>query len=254
MGLAGTRLAGLSSALRTQARDTDMATGIVEEARAQGRTLLTEIEAKQMLEDAGVRVSPARLAKTADEAASLAEKLGFPVVLKVVSQQITHKSDVGGVELNLASAADVRAAYDRIVASAKEHAPNATIDGVAVQRMEPAGIEVIVGMTKDPQFGPVLMFGLGGVLVEVLKDVAFRVVPINERDARQMIHEIKGYPLLEGYRGHDPADVAKLEQLLLKLSSFVEQHPEVAELDLNPVFAYKDDAIAVDARIVLTDA
>ncbi|HEX5479882.1 MAG TPA: acetate--CoA ligase family protein [Dehalococcoidia bacterium] len=231
-----------------------MATGIVEAARAQGRTLLTEIEAKQMLEDGGVRVSPARLAKTADEAASLAEQPGFPVVLKVVSQQITHKSDVGGVELNLGSASDVRAAYDRIVAAAKQHAPNATIDGVAVQRMEPAGIEVIVGMTKDPQFGPVLMFGLGGVLVEVLKDVAFRVVPINERDARQMIHEIKGYPLLEGYRGHDPADVAKLEQLLLRLSSFVEQHPEVAELDLNPVFAYKDDAIAVDARIVLTDA
>jgi acyl-CoA synthetase (NDP forming) len=231
-----------------------MTTGIVESARAQGRTLLTEIEAKQMLEDAGIRVSPARLAKTADEAAKIADQLGYPVVLKVVSEQITHKSDVGGVELDLESAADVRAAFDRIVASAKQHVPNAAIDGVAVQRMEPAGIEVIVGMTKDPQFGPVLMFGLGGVLVEVLKDVAFRVVPINERDARQMIHEIKGYPLLEGYRGHDPADVAKLEQLLLRLSSFVEQHPEVAELDLNPVFAYKDDAIAVDARIVLTDA
>jgi acyl-CoA synthetase (NDP forming) len=228
-----------------------MPASIIESAQAEGRTLLTEIEAKQVLEDAGVRVSPARLATTADDAAKMADALGYPVVLKVVSPQITHKSDVGGVELDLASADDVRAAFDRIVASAKQHQPNATIDGVAVQRMEPAGIEVIVGMTKDPQFGPVLMFGLGGVLVEVLKDVAFRVVPINERDARQMIHEIKGYPLLEGYRGHDPADVAKLEQLLLKVSSFVEQHPEVAELDLNPVFAYKDDAMAVDARIVL---
>ncbi len=230
-----------------------MAASIIESARAEGRTLLTEIEAKQVLEDAGVRVSPARLATTADDAAQMADALGYPVVLKVVSQQITHKSDVGGVELGLASAADVRVAFARIVASAKQHQPDATIDGVAVQRMEPAGIEVIVGMTKDPQFGPVLMFGLGGVLVEVLKDVAFRVVPINERDARQMIHEIKGYPLLEGYRGHDPADVAKLEQLLLKVSSFVEQHPEVAELDLNPVFAYKDDAMAVDARIVLAE-
>lgn len=229
-------------------------TAIIEAARKEGRTLLTEIEAKQLLEDAGVRVSPARLARTADDAAAMAESLGYPVVLKVVSPQITHKSDVGGVELNLESAGDVRAAYDRIVTSAKHHVPNATIEGVAVQRMEAQGIEVIIGMTKDPQFGPVLMFGLGGVLVEVLKDVSFRVVPLTERDARQMIHEIKGYPLLEGYRGHDPADVARLEQLVLKVSEFVEQHPEVAELDLNPVFAYKDDAVAVDARIVLTDA
>lgn len=230
-----------------------MTQAIIESARTQGRTLLTEIEAKQVLEEAGVRVSPARLAKTADEAAKTADALGYPVVLKVVSPQITHKSDVGGVELDLASADDVRAAFGRILAAAKEHAPDATVDGVAVQRMEPPGIEVIVGMTKDPQFGPVLMFGLGGVLVEVLKDVAFRVVPLTERDARQMVHEIKGYPLLEGYRGHDPADVAKLEQLLLQVSAFVEQHPEVAELDLNPVFAYRDGAIAVDARIVLTD-
>ncbi|MHB8685455.1 MAG: acetate--CoA ligase family protein [Dehalococcoidia bacterium] len=230
-----------------------MTQATIETARAEGRTLLTEIEAKQVLEEAGVRVSPARLAKTAGEAATISDALGYPVVLKVVSPQITHKSDVGGVELGLASAADVRAAFDRIVAAARRHVPDATIDGVAVQRMEPPGIEVIVGMTKDPQFGPVLMFGLGGVLVEVLKDVSFRVVPLTERDARQMVHEIKGYPLLDGYRGHDPADVAKLEQLLLQVSAFVEQHPEVAELDLNPVFAYKDGAIAVDARIVLAD-
>jgi len=227
------------------------ASAIIDDARKQGRSLLTEIEAKQVLEEAGVPVSPARLARTRDEAMQLAGSLGYPIVLKIVSPQITHKSDVGGVALNLASADEVGAAFDRVVASAKQHEPNATIDGVAVQRMEKQGVEVIIGMTKDPQFGPVLMFGLGGVLVEVLKDVAFRVVPLDARDARQMVHEIKGYPLLEGYRGHDPADVAKLEQLLLKVSAFVEAHPEVAELDLNPVFAYKDGAIAVDARIVL---
>ncbi len=227
------------------------ATNIVEQARAEGRTILTEIEAKQMLEDAGVPVSPARLAKTRDEAMQVAAKLSFPVVLKIVSPQITHKSDVGGVALGLASADDVGAAFDRVVASAKQHVPNATIDGVAVQRMEKQGIEVIIGVTKDPQFGPVLMFGLGGVLVEVLKDVAFRIVPIVERDARQMIEEIKGYPLLQGYRGQDPADIGKLQALLLKVSSFIEAHPEVAELDLNPVFAYKDGVIAVDARIVI---
>lgn len=224
---------------------------IIEDARKQGRSLLTEIEAKQVLEDAGVPVSPARLARTRDEAVSMADKLGYPIVLKIVSPQITHKSDVGGVALNLTSKDEVGAAFDRVVASAKKAEPAATIDGVAVQRMEKQGIEVIVGMIKDPQFGPVLMFGLGGVLVEVLKDVAFRVVPLNERDARQMVHEIKGYSVLEGYRGHDPADVPKLEQLLLKVSAFVEAHPEVAELDLNPVFAYKDGALAVDARIVL---
>jgi len=227
------------------------ASAIIDDARKQGRSLLTEIEAKQVLEEAGVPVSPARLARTRDEAMQLAASLGYPIVLKIVSPQITHKSDVGGVALNLASSDEVGAAFDRVVASAKQHEPNATIDGVAVQRMEKQGVEVIIGMTKDPQFGPVLMFGLGGVLVEVLKDVAFRVVPLDARDARQMVHEIKGYPLLEGYRGHDPADVAKLEQLLLKVSAFVEAHPEVAELDLNPVFAYKDGAIAVDARIVL---
>ncbi|HZP58296.1 MAG TPA: acetate--CoA ligase family protein [Dehalococcoidia bacterium] len=229
-----------------------MPTDIISDARAQGRTLLTEIEAKQLLKEAGIPVSEARFARTADEAAKTADALGYPVVLKVVSPQITHKSDVGGVELNLQSQDDVRAAFDRIMASVKRHAPDATIDGVAVQRMEPAGIEVIVGMTKDPQFGPVMMFGLGGVLVEVLKDVAFRVIPINERDARQMIHEIKGYPLLEGYRGHDPADIGKLQQLLLRVSDFIERHPEVDELDLNPVFAYKDGALAVDARVVLS--
>jgi acyl-CoA synthetase (NDP forming) len=224
---------------------------IVEQARAEGRTILTEIEAKQMLEDAGVPVSPARLAKTKDEAAKVASGLGFPIVLKIVSPQITHKSDVGGVALGLTSADEVAAAFDRIVASAKQHAPNATIDGVAVQRMEKQGVEVIVGITKDPQFGPVMMFGLGGVLVEVLKDVAFRVIPIEDRDARQIIEEIKGYPLLQGYRGQDPVDLAKLRALLLKVSSFIEAHPEIAELDLNPVFAYSDGAIAVDARIVI---
>jgi acyl-CoA synthetase (NDP forming) len=227
------------------------ASSIVEKARAEGRTLLTEIEAKQMLEEAGVPVSPARLAKTRDEAVAVANELGFPIVLKIVSPQITHKSDVGGVALGLSSAAEVGDAFDRVVASAKQHVPDATIEGVAVQRMERQGTEVIVGVTKDPQFGPVLMFGLGGVLVEVLKDVAFRVIPINERDARQVIREIKGYPLLEGYRGSEAADIGKLQELLLKVSSFIEAHPEIAELDLNPVFAYGDGVIAVDARVVI---
>lgn len=226
---------------------------VLARARAEGRTLLNEVEAKQLLRDAGVSVAVTTLATSADDAAKQAEEAGFPVVLKVVSPDISHKSDVGGVKLNLKSASDVRAAYDAIVASAKQHVPNARIEGVAVQHMAPQGTEVIVGMTTDPQFGPVMMFGLGGIMVEVLKDVSFRLVPLEEKDARGMIQEIKGHPILEGVRGQDPADVAALQETLLKVSKFVEQHPEIQELDLNPVFAYPDGAVAVDARIVVSE-
>ncbi len=227
---------------------------IITSARAQGRRLLSEVEAKDVLADAGVPVVRARLARTRDEAVAAAREMGFPAVLKVVSNEITHKSDVGGVRLNLGDDAAVAAAYDAIMAAAKAAMPGAHIDGVSVQKMAAPGVEVIVGVNADPQFGPVLMFGLGGVLVEVLEDVAFRIVPIEPRDARQMVREIKGFKLLEGFRGQPPSDVPALEQLLLKVSAFVDAHPDVAELDLNPVFAYPDGAIAVDARIVLSEA
>ncbi len=225
---------------------------VIDSARSQGRTVLTEIESKQILAEAGIPVASAQLAKTADEAAQLAEKAGFPAVLKIVSPEITHKSDIGGVKVGLASTDEVRTAFDEIVAAARKAEPKARIDGVAVQKMAAAGTEVIVGMSKDPQFGPVLMFGLGGIFVEVLKDVAFRIVPLEARDARQMVREIKGFAVLEGVRGQPPADLAALEGLILKLSEFVEAHPEIEELDLNPVFAYADGVIAVDARIVIS--
>jgi acyl-CoA synthetase (NDP forming) len=224
---------------------------VIERARSQGRAVLTEIESKQILHDAGIPVAVAELASTADDAASVADRLGFPVVLKIVSPDIAHKSDVGGVKVGLASADEVKAAFEEIMASVKAQQPGATIEGVAVQKMAPAGTEVIVGMSKDPQFGPVMMFGLGGIFVEVLKDVAFRIVPLEARDAKEMVGEIKGFPVLEGVRGEDPADLAALEGLILKVSEFVEAHPEIDELDLNPVFAYKDGVIAVDARIVV---
>jgi acyl-CoA synthetase (NDP forming) len=226
---------------------------VISTARSQGRRLLNEVEAKQVLAEAGVPVVPAVLARQAGEAMAAAKQMGFPVVLKVVSPDITHKSDVGGVKLNLADEAAVGRAFDEIMAASKKAQPDARIDGVSVQKMATPGTEVIVGVNLDPQFGPVLMFGLGGVLVEVLEDVAFRIVPIEPRDARRMIREIKGFKLLEGYRGQPPADVAALESLLLKVSQFVDAHPEVAELDLNPVFAYPDGADAVDARIVLSE-
>jgi acyl-CoA synthetase (NDP forming) len=158
------------------------------------------------------------------------------------------------VKLGLENATQVGNAYDEILLSAKQHFSEAVIEGVSVQKMARPGTEVIIGMTKDAQFGPVLMFGLGGVLVEVLKDVSFRVVPLSKRDAHEMIREIKGYPLLEGYRGQEAADISFLEDVLVKLSGFIDGHPEILELDLNPVFAYKDGAIAVDARVILESA
>ena len=230
-----------------------MSNPIIEDARAQGRTLLNEVEAKTILAEAGVPVTPTKLATSPDEAVTVAAEMGYPVALKVVSEAITHKSDIGGVELNLADEAAVRSAFDRIAAAAEAAAPGATVDGVSVQPMARAGTEVIMGMTMDQQFGPVLMFGLGGVMVEVLKDVAFRVVPLEPRDAKQMLREVQGFPVLDGYRGSDPADLDTLESILLKLSAFAEANPEVNELDLNPVFAYADGAVAVDARIVLAE-
>ena len=227
--------------------------GIIDQARSEGRTVLSEVEAKALLASAGIPVVEAKLATTADDAASIADDIGYPVALKIVSAQITHKSDVGGVVLNVENADAVRTAFGEITEAGTKADAKATIDGVSVQRMAEPGVEVITGMTMDPQFGPVLMFGLGGVLVEVLKDVAFRVVPITQRDANQMIHEIQGFPILEGHRGAEPSDVAALERLLVQLSEFIEAHPDIAELDLNPVFAYPKGAVAVDARIVLTE-
>jgi len=226
-------------------------TEILKQARKENRTQLTEIESKQLIKEAGIPVAEAKLAQTKTEAISLSKKMGFPVVLKIVSPDVIHKSDSGGVELGLASVAQVGKAYSKILSAIKKHYPKAKIQGVSVQKMARPGVEVIIGMTKDAQFGPVLMFGLGGILVEVLKDVAFRIVPLTKRDAHEMIKDIKGYPVLEGYRGQEPADVAFLEDLILKVSDFVDKNPEIKELDLNPVFAYKDRAVAVDARVIL---
>jgi acyl-CoA synthetase (NDP forming) len=224
---------------------------VIDTARSQGRTVLTEVESKQVLHEAGIPVAVAETAATAKDAVAAAERSGYPVVLKVLSPDIAHKSDVGGVKVGPATAAEVEAAFDEIMAAVKERQPDARVEGVAVQKMAPAGTEVIVGMSKDPQFGPVMMFGLGGIFVEVLKDVAFRIVPLEPKDAREMVREIKGFPVLEGVRGQEPADIEALEKLILQVSEFIEAHPEIDELDLNPVFAYKDGVIAVDARIVV---
>lgn len=227
---------------------------LLKSMKTENRSHLTEIEAKKWFQDAGIiKVVETVEARSKKEAVEISKKIGFPVVLKVLSPDIIHKSDVGGVKTGLKNASQVKSAYTEIMNSVKQKESGAKILGVTVQKMARPGIEVIMGMSKDQQFGPVLMFGLGGVFVEVLKDVSFRIVPLVRRDASEMISEIKGFPILKGYRGQEPANIPILENTLLKLSEFVDANPEIKELDLNPIFAYKDDAVAVDARIILED-
>lgn len=224
---------------------------IIARAKSENRTVLTEIEAKEIFRDAGINCTDTRLARTKEEAVSLSEEIGYPAVLKISSVDITHKSDAGGVRINLPDSGSVIKAFDEILAGARAKFPDADIEGVSVQGMAEKGIEIIIGMTKDPQFGPVIMFGLGGVMVEVLKDVSFRIVPLEKADASAMIRDIKGFKILEGYRGQDPADIEYLEALILKLSDLVDKTPEIKEIDMNPVFAYKEGALVVDARIII---
>jgi acyl-CoA synthetase (NDP forming) len=224
---------------------------IIEKAKSENRNLLTEIEAKQVFKEAGLQVTDTRLATNKKDAIAMSTEMGFPVVLKIVSPDILHKTEANGVKLNLKTADDVAKAFDEIMVSAKEKFPNANIHGVAVQGMAKSGLEIIIGMTLDTQFGPVLMFGLGGIFVEVMKDVSFGITPLTKRDAGEMIRSIKGYPLLNGFRGASKIDVANLESWLLKLSDFAQTYPAVKEFDLNPIFAYAQGAMVVDARIIL---
>ena len=226
---------------------------IIDKARNEGRTLLTEIESKELLKQAGISIIDTKLAPSREEAISVSRQVGFPVVLKIASPDIVHKSAAGGVKLGLRTSRQVGKAYDDILATIRQKHPRAIVQGVSVQKVARPGVEVIIGMSKDAQFGHVLMFGLGGIMVEVLKDVSFRIAPLTKRDAREMIREIKGYPLLQGYGGQEPVDVSNLEEWLIKISDFVEQTPEIKELDLNPIFAYSNGAVAVDARVILEE-
>ena len=227
---------------------------LIARARQHGRTLLTELESKQLLHDVGIPTALGQLTTSEAEAVRVADTMGYPVVLKIASPDIVHKSDVGGVQLHLQDGEAVRQAYRTMLQSVAARAPGARIDGIIVQPMAAPGVEVIIGMSKDATFGPVLMFGLGGVLVEILKDVTFRIVPLSKRDAHEMMHDIQGFPVLAGYRGAAPADLEALQNILLTLSAFVESTPEVKEIDLNPIYAYAQGALAVDARVVLEEA
>jgi len=224
---------------------------IFDQIKKEGRSILTEFESKKLLKQVGIPVVKTRLARTKKEAVLQSQRIGFPVVLKIVSPDVIHKSDSGGVKLSINNVTQVKKAYDEILKIVGRKYPDAIIHGVSVQKMIRPGTEVIVGISQDPQFGPVIMFGLGGIFVEVLKDVSFRIVPVNQRDAQEMIKEIKGYPLLQGVRGKESSDIPALVEMILKISNFVEEYPQIKELELNPIFAYRDGAVAVDARIIL---
>jgi len=199
-------------------------------------------------------VPEGRLARSAQEAVAIADEIGYPVVLKIASPDILHKSDIGGVRINVADAQAVADTYDLITMRAQRYLPEAEIWGCLVQQMVTEGKEVILGMSRDPQFGPLLMFGLGGIYVEVLKDVSFRVAPISERQARQMLGEVRSYPLLAGVRGEKPADTDAIVESLLRLSQLVTDFPEIMEMDINPlkVRGVGQGAVAIDARITIS--
>jgi len=227
------------------------ASTIISQARRESRKALLETEAKAICMEYAIPVTTFKLAKNEEEAVEFAGQIGFPVVLKIVSPDIIHKSDAGGVMVNLKSAVEVRNAYGKILENAKKYDVAAKIVGVLVQEMAPQSTEVIVGAIKDAQFGQTLMFGLGGIFVELLKDVTFRIAPITQEDAHEMITEVKAYPVLKGYRNTPPADIDAIVNILLNTSKLVMDYPEIKELDLNPIMVYENGAKTVDARIIL---
>jgi acyl-CoA synthetase (NDP forming) len=221
-------------------------------ARANGRNLL-EPEALALLGDSGVPVLPSRLVHSREEAAAVVREWGCPIVLKVVSPQVIHKSDVGGVRVNLRAPEAAAEAYDAIVESVKAHVPEAELRGVLALPMAEEGVEVIVGVVQDPQFGPTVMFGLGGTLVEVFKDVSFRVAPFDRATALEMIRETRVWTLLQGVRGEKPKDVEALADLLVRVAELAVTYPEIREIDLNPVRAYERGVKVLDARVMLNN-
>ena len=227
---------------------------ILNKARGENRTILNEIESKAILREANIPCNATYFAPSKEAAGRLSCDIGYPVVLKISSQDITHKSDAGGVKVNIQNDAGVHEAYDEILAACKTAFPNARVEGVSVQAMIKEGIELILGMSLDENFGSVIMFGLGGIFVEVLNDVSFRIGPLEMRDVDEMIHEIKGKKLLLGYRGMNPVNMSTLKEMLLNLSLFVEKYPVFKEIDLNPVVAFKNRVVVVDARMVLTNS
>lgn len=221
------------------------------QALNEGRIAIGDAEARTIMEAYGFPIPPSELAKTAEQAVNVASEMGFPVVLKIASPDILHKTDVGGVRIGLETASDVRDAFDLIIYRAQRYLPEARIWGCLVQKMVPKGLEVLIGMNRDPQFGPLVTFGLGGIYVEILKDVTFRVAPFSRDEALEMIGEIRAKALLEGWRGEPPVDKTALVDTLIKVSQLVQDFPEIEELDINPYVVYEQGGIAIDMRLIL---
>jgi len=236
--------------------DRERAARIIRDCLARGKTRLGELDGIGILESYGFKVLPTKLAQTAQEAGAVAVEMGLPVVLKVVSEQILHKSDAGGVMVGLESVEEVRQAFDTIVARGRAYQADAVIEGVLVQKMAPAGTEVILGLNRYPVFGPLLMFGIGGIFVEVFQDVTFRLAPIGRNEARRMVRQIKGYKLLQGFRGRPKGDIETIEKCLVGLSNMAINHPEIVELDINPLLVHAEGqgATAADCRMILRAA
>jgi len=237
------------------AADKEAVRAVFAAARQENRVNLGEIEAREVLKAYGLAVPESYIARSADEAAAHAEKIGFPVVMKIVSPDILHKSDIGGVRVGVRDQQEAMDVFELMMLRVRRYAPDAVIRGVFVQEMIQAGREVIIGSTRDPQFGPLVMFGLGGIYVEVLKDVSFRVAPFGERHAGRMIEEIRSAPLLRGARGERSSDVEAIVKCLLTVSQMVTDFPEIVEMDINPLKVREPGAgaVAVDARITITE-
>lgn len=242
------------TAVASKVADSKTARAIIAKAREDGRNALTEIEAKQVFAAYGLPVTNTSLARTEDEAVAMAAKVGYPVVMKIVSPEILHKSDAGGVKVNIKDEAAAREAFRTILVNAKKYNADANIHGIAVQEMAPWGTEVILGSVNDPTYGPTTMFGLGGIFVEVLKDVTFRVAPVYESQAKRMLGEIRGAPILAGVRGESPRDRDALADVLCQYSNMIlDLSDEISETDANPVLVYEEGKglKVVDARIIL---
>ncbi|MFX1495334.1 MAG: acetate--CoA ligase family protein [Promethearchaeota archaeon] len=220
---------------------------LIKEKLETNQTVLTEFESKELLKEIGIPIPDHRLTSSKEQTVSAARDIGFPLVLKLIAEDIVHKSDTGAVKLNLKDEEEVAKAFDELM-----QIPSQKEKQISVQKMANEPItELIIGMTTDAQFGPALMFGIGGILVELLEDVSFRIAPITEYDAKEMIHEIKGFPILDGYRGKPKADLNAIVETLLKISELVTKYEEINEMDLNPVFIYDKGLICVDARLIL---
>ena len=224
---------------------------IFSKARREGRHFLLEPEAAAICARHGIPHPESRLSTTAEEARKHAEELGYPVVFKVVSPDILHKTEAGGVLFGLQGSADVNRGFEKITANVKEHNPSANVLGILVQRMVPAGTELIIGAFRDRQFGAAVLFGMGGVFVEIFKDVIFGLAPLRKSEAYDMVRSIKAYPVLKGYRNMPGVDERGIVDILLKTSELMTTHPEIDQIDLNPTIASEKDVIAVDARILL---